>query len=159
MTPTPASAAPALSWRVTDNGVFELAGEIDEHAELAPLAAKMSGHVVLDLARIRRINSQGVRAWIDFLRDVAVRTLVFRRCSSAVITQVNMIANFRGPATIESFLAPYVCDACGAEIEHLIDVAEQRRAGGRVPAVTCPTCGAAMSFDDVAERYLSFLSD
>lgn len=154
-----ASTEPALSWRVVDGGVWELAGEVDEHVDFAPLLARLSGHVVFDLARLRRINSQGVRAWIDFLRDVPVRTLVFRRCSPAVITQVNMIANFRGPATIESFLAPYVCDACGTEIEHLIEVADQRRRGHYVPEVRCPSCGAAMAFDDVVDRYLSFLVD
>ena len=79
-----AASDPALSWRVVDGGVYELAGEIDEHADFTPLLARMSGHVVFDLARLRRINSQGVRAWIDFLRDVPVRTLVFRRCSPAV---------------------------------------------------------------------------
>jgi hypothetical protein len=154
-----ATSGPALSWRVVDGGVFELAGEVDEHVDFSPLMSKLSGHVVFDLARLRRINSQGVRAWIDFLNDVPVRTLVFRRCSPAVITQVNMIANFRGPATIESFLAPYACDACGTEVEHLIEVADQRRRGPSVPAVACPTCGSAMAFDDVADRYLSFLAD
>jgi hypothetical protein len=154
-----AAADPALSWKVVDGGVVELAGEVDEHVDFAPLTARLSGHVVFDLARVRRINSQGVRAWIDFLRDAPVRTLVFRRCSPAVITQVNMIANFRGPATIESFLAPYVCDACGGEVEHLIDVADQRRRGGAMPPVKCPSCGAAMQFDDVPDRYLSFLAD
>ena len=154
-----ATNEPALSWRVVDGGVYELAGEVDEHVDFSPLLARMSGHVVFDLARLRRINSQGVRAWIDFLRDVPVRTLTFRRCSPAVITQVNMIANFRGPATIVWFLAPYACDACGNEIEHLIDVADQRRRGAKVPSVACPSCGSAMSFDDVADRYLSFLAD
>jgi len=151
--------APAMTWQVVDGGAIELAGEIDERVDFAPLAAKLAGHVVFDLSRIRRINSQGVRAWIDFLRDAPVRTLVFRKCSPAVITQVNMIANFRGPATIESFLAPYVCEACEAELEHLIDVADHRRRAAGIPEVACPECGAAMAFDDVAERYFSFLSD
>lgn len=151
--------APAMTWRVGDGGVVELGGEIDERSDFAPLAGRLSGNAVLDLSRIRRINSQGVRAWIDFLRDAPVRSLVFRRCSPAVITQVNMIANFRGPATIESFLAPYVCEACGAEIEHLIDVAEYRRSAGGVPRVSCPECRGAMAFDDVPERYFSFLTD
>jgi hypothetical protein len=152
-------SAPAMSWRVADGGVVELGGEIDERTDFAPVSTRLTGHAVLDLSRIRRINSQGVRTWIDFLRDAPVRTLVFRRCSPAVITQVNMIANFRGPATIESFLAPYVCERCESELEHLIDVAEYRRGAGGVPRVACPACGAAMAFDDVPERYFSFLAD
>jgi hypothetical protein len=153
------AVAPAMTWRIGDGGVVELGGEIDERCDFAPLTTRLGGNAVLDLSRIRRINSQGVRAWIDFLRDAPVRSLVFRRCSPAVITQVNMIANFRGPATIESFLAPYVCEACEIELEHLIVVADYRRGAGGVPAVTCPSCGAAMAFDEVPERYFSFLAD
>jgi hypothetical protein len=154
---------PALRWDIAsgaDGTVVELAGDVDEHAALGPLGAQLSGPVVLDLAAVRRINSQGVRTWIDFLRALsAVTRLVFRRCSVPVITQINMIANFRGPAQVVSFYAPYVCDACGAEAEHLIDVAEQRGRGVRMPEVACAACGGAMSFDDVADRYLSFLAE
>jgi hypothetical protein len=154
---------PALRWDIASGGdatIVELAGDVDEHASLGPLGAQLSGPVVLDLAAVRRINSQGVRTWIDFLRALSeVTRLVFRRCSVPVITQINMIANFRGTATVASFYAPYVCDACGAEAEHLIDVGEQRRRGTRMPEVACTACGGAMSFDDVADRYLSFLAE
>ena len=156
-------APPAMRWDLAsgaDGMVVELAGDIDEHAALAPLGERLSGPVVLDLAAVRRINSQGVRTWIDFLRALSeVTRLVFRRCSVPVITQINMIANFRGTAEVVSFYAPYVCETCGAEAEHLIDVAEQRRRGLRMPDVACAACGGAMTFDDVADRYLSFLAE
>ena len=160
--------APALAWQIdpppdgAGPTVVQLVGEIDEHADLGAVADRLAGKVVIDLGKIRRINSVGVRAWIDFVRaleDRRVRDLAFRCCSPAVITQVNMIANFRGPARIESFYAPYICDACGNELEHLIDVGEQIARDGEVPDVACPSCGAPMSFDDLPERYLSFLTD
>ncbi len=154
---------PGLRWRIKADPAgttVELTGDVDEHTSLAPLAAKLSGQVVLDLAGVRRINSQGVRVWIDFLHALQPGTkLVFRRCSHPVITQINMIANFRGGAVVESFFAPYVCDKCGAEADHLIDVVEQRARRGAFPVVTSTACGGAMTFDDVVERYLSFLGE
>ena len=75
-------------------------------------------------------------------------------------SQLNMIYNFRGRAKIRSFYAPYVCDACGREEEQLIDVPAQ--APGirpNLPTFACPDCQAVMEFDDLPERYLSFLAE
>ena len=33
-----------------------------------------------------------------------------------------MIYNFRGPAKVRSFIAPYVCDRCNREEDKLLDV-------------------------------------
>ena len=151
----------SLTWRIEEaEGVTRVAlsGEIDEHADFAPLRERLQGDVELDLGEIRRINSCGVREWVNFVRDLpAARRLTFTACSTAVVTQLNMIYNFRGPARIRSFHAPYVCDACGHDDDLLVEVGE----GGRVelPAPSCPRCGAEMQFDDLPERYLSFLAE
>ena len=155
----------SLTWRIeeVEGGTkVALAGEIDEHADFGPLRAELRGDVELDLGGIRRINSCGVREWVNFVRDVPhASSLTFRACSTAFVTQLNMIFNFRGPATIRSFYAPYVCDACGREEEQLIDVPSQAGAAGRpsLPTFACPDCGATMEFDDLPERYLSFLAE
>jgi hypothetical protein len=71
-----------------------------------------------------------------------------------------MIFNFRGAAKVRSFYAPYVCDACGHEEEKLLDVQAQFPGGvGKVPEFACEQCGAPMEFDDLPERYLSFLAE
>jgi hypothetical protein len=150
-----------LTWRIEEgDGVTRvaLAGEIDEHADFAPLRELLRGDVELELAGIRRINSCGVREWVNFVRDLPrASSLTFRACSTAFVTQLNMIFNFRGPARIVSFHAPYVCDVCGHDDELLVEVG----AGGKVelPAPLCPTCGDVMQFDDLPERYLSFLAE
>jgi hypothetical protein len=159
---SPRDGEASLAWRVVeaDGGtVVELVGEIDENADFAELKGRLAGAVTFDLAEVRRINSCGVREWVNFVRELpAVRELAFRRCSPAVITQLNMIFNFRGRARVLSFYAPYVCDHCGHEIEHLIDAAAQSALGrSRVPDVTCAKCAQPMSFDDIPDRYLSFL--
>ena len=151
----------SLTWKIEEqDGVttVALAGEIDEHADFTPLRAQLRGVVELDLAGIRRINSCGVREWVNFVRDLPeASSLTFRACSTAFVTQLNMIFNFRGPAKIRSFHAPYVCDVCGHDDELLVEVGP----GGKVelPAPVCPTCGDVMQFDDLPERYLSFLAE
>ena len=150
----------SLTWQIEERGgvmVAALTGEVDEHADFAPLRARLHGTVELDRGGIRRFNSCGVREWVNFVRDLqGVSALTFAACSTAVVTQLNMIYNFRGPARIRSFLAPYACDACGHDEDLLVEVG----AGGRVelPTPSCGRCGEVMQFDDLPERYLSFLA-
>lgn len=157
-----------------------LRGEIDENADFSELRATLRGDVELSLEGITRINSCGVREWVNFVRGLeAVRALSFARCSPPVVLQLNTIYNFRGRARIASFLAPYVCEACHGDEYKLLDVAEHfgeqiahagragdpRRAAGatdwraHVPAFRCRRCGGIMVFDELPERYLSFLSE
>lgn len=154
----------SLTWRIDAQGgatTVAFTGEIDEHADFTPLRGQLRGVVDFDLGAIRRINSCGVREWVNFVRDLPhVTELSFSHCSPAIVTQLNMIYNFRGRAKIRSFYAPYVCDACGREEEQLIDVPSQGpSARPSLPTFACPDCQAAMEFDDLPERYLSFLAE
>jgi predicted RNA-binding Zn-ribbon protein involved in translation (DUF1610 family) len=154
----------ALSWRIKERPGFttvEFTGEIDENADFGELRRRLKGPVVFHLAEVRRINSCGVREWVNFVRDLpGVTELTFTHCSPAIVTQLNMIYNFRGAAKVRSFYAPYVCDACGHEDEKLLDVQNQFPNGPtKVPEYACEQCGAAMEFDDLPERYLSFLNE
>jgi hypothetical protein len=154
-----------FSWQVVDrNGSamrVELRGEIDENADFSELGAALRGDVELGLEGITRINSCGVREWVNFVRGLdAVRALWFSRCSPVVVLQLNTIYNFRGRAHVTSFMAPYVCEACHSDEYKLLDVTEHfpdRRA--HVPAFRCRRCGGVMVFDELPERYLSFLSE
>jgi len=154
-----------LSWRIKERPGFtsvEFFGEIDENADFAELRRRLRGTVVFHLAEVRRINSCGVREWVNFVRDLpGVSNLTFTHCSPAIVTQLNMIYNFRGSATVRSFYAPYVCESCGAEDEKLLDVQSQFPGGNlsNVPEFQCEKCGMSMEFDDLPERYLSFLTE
>ena len=156
-----------LSWRIRERPgmtTVEFVGEIDENADFIDLRRRLRGAVAFQLGEVRRINSCGVREWVNFVRDLPhVTELSFSHCSPAIVTQLNMIYNFRGRAKIRSFYAPYVCDACGREEEQLIDVPTQLSGSGPVaptlPSFACPACHAPMEFDDLPERYLSFLAE
>ena len=155
----------SLTWRIKeqpDGVVAELRGELSESAELDALRRRLHGQVVLRLGAIRRINSGGVREWVNFIGPLTHETkVVLTHCSPAVVAQLNMIYNFRGHASVRSFLAPYVCTRCDGEEEKLVDVATHfaDRHARDLPGFTCSACGAAMDFDEVADRYLSFLQD
>lgn len=134
-----------------------LVGVLDENADLRPLG-ELEGDVAIDLSGVRRISSTGVREWIDLMRVLDGRchvTLV--ACSPPTVTQLNLIANFRGAAHVESFIAPYECARCGAEREVLLDATAASR-GPNVPHLSC-ACGEAMELSEIPERYLTFLID
>lgn len=155
----------ALTWRIEERpGLMTVVffGEIDENVDFSELRRRLRGPVDFQLAEVRRINSCGVREWVNFVRDLSqVTELTFTRCSPAIVTQLNMIYNFRGSAKIRSFYAPYVCESCNNEEEHLLDVDSQFPDGDihKVPIFPCSECGEVMEFDDLPERYLSFLSE
>jgi len=154
-----------LSWRIKERAGFttvEFFGEVDENADFAELKGRLKGPVVFHLGEVRRINSCGVREWVNFVRDLPqVSELTFSHCSPAIVTQLNMIYNFRGPARVRSFLAPYVCERCNREEERLLDVRQHFPRGDltHLPAFRCEKCQAQLEFDDIPERYLAFLAE
>jgi ABC-type transporter Mla MlaB component len=154
-----------LRWQLGHAGgrtTVALIGVLDEDVDLRPLI-ELTGEVAIDLSGVHRISSTGVREWIDFMRILSERcrvTLV--ACSPASVIQLNLIANFRGRARVESFIAPYECPCCGAEREVLLDATVTARSAGRtplqVPALSC-ACGSSMELAELPERYLTFLMD
>jgi hypothetical protein len=154
--------APRLTWRISEAGaatVVELSGQLDEQADLALLKPLLAGAVELHLGGITRINSTGVRTWVNFIHDLpSVRELAFTHCSPAIVTQLNTIYNFRGRARVRSLLAPYQCESCGAEERKLIEL-QAGAAPPSLPPSPCARCGGTMEFDDLPERYLSFLRE
>jgi hypothetical protein len=136
-----------------------LRGVIDENADLG-FFTELHGRIVVNLKAVRRINSYGVRSWIEAIRTVpADAKLDFVECPPPVIDQVNMISGFLGRGAVSSFYAPMACAACGHEMDALLDVETCRRAGSRVPPTDCPRCNATMEVDDLEEQYLLFVRE
>jgi anti-anti-sigma regulatory factor len=141
--------------------VITLSGQIDDDADLSALGPSLHLPVVVDLDGITFINSLGVRTWVVFLEGLRARHIpvVLRRCSEAMIDQMNMIMEARGHASVESFYAPYSCPSCGLETRGLLEVAVYAPALRRhaPPRLPCPSCGGDMNFDDIPSRSLLFL--
>lgn len=177
-----AGAGHALRWSLferADGATVVFAGEVDENADFSSLRRSLAGAVEFHLAGITRVNSCGVREWVNFVRALppSVTSLRFSHCSSAIVTQLNAICNFRGAARVLSLHAPYVCERCGIEEHKLLEVEgggivgaeaslarldEDARVGEAlrcVPRFTCARCAGPMEFDELPERYLSFLRE
>jgi anti-anti-sigma regulatory factor len=139
----------------------KLAGVIDEDNELTDLTEKIpTGTVVIDLAEIERINSCGVRDWVNWLgrvEKVGARPVLVE-CSPAIVAQINLVNNFTGAGVVKSFYAPYFCPNCDREKVLLVEAAELGPPPHSAPTCRCDECDGVMDFDDMEDSYFAFLS-
>lgn len=157
----------ALNYRIVKNDQWEtifFSGQINEDAEvpLAELNEKVGDHCVFNLKDIEAINSLGVRAWINFLRNFEQkRHLVFEECPPEVVNQINMIPNFKGKAKIRSLYAGYICENCGATKMELFKEGENlpRKPGEEpLPEIKCANCGTTMELEELEDEYFGWIT-
>ena len=128
-----------------------LEGNIDESANLGQLVS-IPGPLVVDIGDVDRINSVGVRTWMDFVkaRETAA-PLTIERCSPMMVGQITMITRFMGKSSrVASVLVPYFCKSC--KKEH-IEVLPTGPGVHVAPSMKCPNCPAQTELDDLAETY------
>jgi hypothetical protein len=131
-------------------------GEVNELSDFERLRTRIPRTFDFDLSGILRLNSAGIRSWIDFLRAMSPETSYqMVRCSVPFIVQAAMMPGMRGRGTIASFFAPYRCEDCDRESERLFQTAAFG-AAHTMPQFACP-CGGVLVFDDLEDRFLSFL--
>jgi hypothetical protein len=149
-----------MSWRVEERfgtTTVTFVGNMDESVRFDPLQKQLQGRVLFHLEKVDRINSCGVREWVNLVRDLPkVTDLVFTHCSGAVVSQLTMVSNFIGKGRVESVFAPFCCEKCGASAEKLVPITSV--AGGHTPTHPCD-CGDTMAFDDMYDRYFGFLME
>ena len=148
-----------LTVKVTSEGETShvtLAGEITEDSDFRPVLGSAAKRLVINLEGVQRINSTGVREWINFINALGKesRDVTLDRCSVAIVQQLNMISNFRGQAKVTSIFAPYFCGSCDKDRTRLLDLSQP------LPdldaTMKCPDCGEEMEFDDLPDSYLAF---
>ncbi len=141
---------------------LKLAGVIDEDNELFDLLDQLgSGTVVINLADIERINSCGVRDWVNWLAKLEKKgaKVVFVECSPAIVAQINLVNNFTGNGVVKSFYAPYFCPSCDLEKVLLIEMDEMKAMDTpKAPVCRCDECDGVMDFDDMEESYFAFVT-
>ncbi len=143
-----------MSFSVQKQGeVFVLAGVLDETADLSSLTAA-SGPWVIQFRGVTRINSCGVRDWVQAMAKAAPPSVVYQECSMPIVKQLNAVPAFMGIATVESILAPYFCGTCDKDTLCLLNAVQFQT--GEVPVLPCPTCNGALSFDAIPAQYLGF---
>lgn len=153
----------AFSIESTQDGDVQriaIQGVIDETSDLSALGAVSAPKLELVMRGVRRINSFGVRAWLDAIRMVPQSTRVaFVQCPPPVVDQTNMVAGFLGHGEIVSFYAPMTCAECDEQVDQLFRTADCVAHGNRLPPTPCPRCGRTMEVDDLEEQYLLFVRE
>jgi hypothetical protein len=136
-----------------------LSGVLDQHADLS-FFERLRGPTVINLRGVERIDSVGVRGWIESLRNVPAEVpLRFIECPAPLIEHINMIEGFLCGRPLSSFYAPMACAACGDAADVLFEVDACKRLGGKLPPSNCARCGKPLELDEIEDRYLTFLRD
>jgi DNA-binding response OmpR family regulator len=149
-------------WQVVKDGErirVVLRGDFTEATRFHDLLPAMVGRVVFDTAQVTYMNSLGVRAWCEFLRQARIQGYEFHACSVPFILQASMVRDVIGRGTVTSFFAPFHCIGCDHQEERLIQTAAILASNLEPPTFKCPRCGGALEFDDLPERYFAFLQD
>jgi anti-anti-sigma regulatory factor len=132
--------------------LITVAGTLSEDSRLEVPAVR-GRRVIIDARRVERINSMGVRNWIDFIEQLHDQShdVVIRHLPPAMVSQASMITTFIGKSRIESFLSPWYCPGCENTLEQLHGYRDE------LPrSIPCPQCRTPMELDWDRDAYLAF---
>jgi len=138
------------------------AGPINEDTEvhLAPLVGSLGPKVVVNFKNVSFVNSCGVRAWINFLREAEKnRNLVFEECTPEIVSQINMIPSFKGRAKIHSVYGSYSCPSCQHSTWKLFERGKNLPASSSdaVPHPPCDRCQTPMEMEEFEEEFFAWV--
>jgi anti-anti-sigma regulatory factor len=135
-------------------------GSFDESVDLFKEIGEVNAAFLnVDCQGIKRQNSTGVKNWVKFFQSVSATGTVikFYNCSTAIIDQFNLVSNFGGGGSVESFYVPYSCKKCEAEMVALFKTEDVIKLKYQIPEGKCRRCTYPAAFDDVVEEYFAFL--
>ncbi|MBN2724810.1 MAG: hypothetical protein JXR95_12125 [Deltaproteobacteria bacterium] len=142
---------------------INIIGIIDEDNNLEEIGERVgTGTVLLNLSNVERINSCGVRDWVNWLTKIESKgaKVVLLECSPAIVAQINLVSNFISKSLIQSFYAPYYCANCDKEKVLLIESSTMKNVETpSAPISRCDDCDGVMEFDDMEESYFAFLQN
>jgi hypothetical protein len=156
-----AKEAPKLAFNVErEGGVARvyLTGAICEYSDLGRIAREVvEPEVHLDLAGVDRINSAGLRDWLDFIhRFTERRQVFFTRMSPPMVRNLNMIGSLVGQGRLLSVMAPYMCEPCDEMLNIVVDLAQSPSSATKP---ICSKCNEPMEFADLWSMYFAFLQN
>ena len=135
-----------------DKEILSFTGIMDEFFLFHEMTCEKYQHYVLDLQKLRIINSCGVRELISWLNSQAEGTLVeFINCPVFFVQQANMVNGIvNSTRRIKSFYAPYFNEI--DETEHDILVLESEILNLKAPIKS------GLIFDSIENKFFNFLS-
>ncbi|WP_205525833.1 serine/threonine-protein kinase [Pyxidicoccus trucidator] len=137
-----------------------ISGVIDETFPLTSSTPELNGVLVVDLGRVERISSFGVRRWIEFAGKLppGALGLYVVHAPPVMVDQLNMVEGFAGVARVLSVLAPYTCRTCNEDRLRVVNLQDEAKvlAEELAPEHACPVCGNALEFADLASEFFDY---
>ncbi|NRA63542.1 MAG: hypothetical protein HRU19_03615 [Pseudobacteriovorax sp.] len=138
----------------------KISGVIDEFSTFESLFSKNLPEVWIDFSDVTRINSSGIREWVQAVLSTET-VLHLENCSSVMVDQFSMIPEFVGKnGRVESFYCHYICDDCSHEDKDLLTVGktiEPNQDFEPFLEKPCSNCGGTMELDHNPDIYFAFL--
>ena len=138
-----------------DRNIILLKGIIDEDTNFDKILS-VDSPLVFNFKNVASINSCGIRSWVNFLKELSGKEVIFEECPPLIVRQMNMVPSFVGEAKVTSIFLPYVCDACDKE-KHVLKEIEELQ--GEIPETMDCDCEekGEMELDAHPKQYLAFL--
>lgn len=145
------------STMANEKKVVYFKGAVDEDTDFNALL-KNEGPLRLNFAGVTAINSCGIRSWVNFLKELSGKEIIYEECPPLIVRQMNMVPSFLGKAQVASVFIPYICDNC--EHEKTVLVTEAQFKGGNpqvAETIPCENCKKGeMEFDGQPKQYFAF---
>jgi hypothetical protein len=139
------------------DGMLEivLSGPIDDQCDLESVFVDLPEAFVIDLERVSRMNSIGIKRWLPILARVTENHRTFiEAVPYAVVIQANVTKDFFGKAELRSCQAPYYCQHCRKS--QTVTVRKDEVEDGGAPTKSCPGCRQPMAFDELDGYFALF---
>jgi serine/threonine protein kinase len=137
-----------------------VSGVIDETFPLTASSPELNGLLVVDLGRVERISSFGVRRWIEFAGKLPAGALGMYvvHAPPVMVDQLNMVEGFAGVARVLSVLAPYTCRTCNEDRLRVVNLQDEAKVleEERAPEHTCPVCSNPLEFADQPGEFFDY---
>lgn len=131
-----------------------LEGDLTEGESLRDLRIE-ADRVVLNLARVRYVNSEGSRRLIQFLDGLHKTEITIELCSPAIVNLINMVPILATLVHIESVIVPLECPDCENETDMRVHLPASGRPDLDYPR--CEECGSITELAVLPERYFAWI--
>lgn len=121
--------------------------------------------LILNMRRLKTLNSYGIRNIIKMVREWGSRKLEFHECPSMFVDSLNVVRSMLGappnPERVRSLCVPHYCEKHDETYDILFEIKDIVADNNSIdlPDQHCPDCGEPMELDCALEEYLMFLLD
>jgi len=134
-----------------ENDLISFEGVVNHDFVSTNIPALTATVITVNLRKLKKINSCGIRELISWLNSLSPTQQVFyEEAPIFFIHQANMVIGIVGPnRKVKSFLCPYFNEENGEEVEKLLKVEE-------LQSLKAPSFDGLV-LDSVEDKYFNFL--